>query len=189
MPQGFSVFRYLTVISKGTSGTPALASTHMETNITHLTPPCKPGGNKCLASSFIIPSGTGFWGQISKGWEQSEWEAVVPRPIDWNPAPLPSVPYFLPFSLSFSARSCLSVFLAISSSLTSLFSHPPKWPPKNSCGFQSFCNAKFQNIKIKEMLLSKQRWMFSLALWSFITRDQIFLPSRREGACIHWVQS
>lgn len=71
IPQSFYVFLYLTTISKGANKAPDLASTHMETNITHLTPPCRPGkkttGTNAWASSFTIPSGTGFWGRSVKG--------------------------------------------------------------------------------------------------------------------------
>lgn len=67
------------------------------------------------------------------------------KPLHGQPAPLPSIPYLRPF-LSFLALSCLCLFLAVFSSLTPLFSCPPKWPPKDSHGFQSFVTAESSKI-------------------------------------------
>lgn len=59
------MFLYLTVISKGADEAPDLTSTHLETNITHLTPPCKPGEETAgtnaqpVALQFLVERGSG----------------------------------------------------------------------------------------------------------------------------------
>lgn len=151
MPQSFYVFLYLTTISKGANKGPDLASTLMETNnnppYLSLQTRKENYRNKCLASSFTIPSGTGFWGRPVKGGSIHSEKLWFPRPIDWNPAPLPSIPYFLPFSLSFSTLSCLSLFFAMSSSLTSLCFHVlQSGSQKTAVVFSPFVTVKSSKI-------------------------------------------
>lgn len=68
MPQSFYVFLYLTAISKGANKAPDLASTHMETNITHLTPPCKPG--KKTTGTNAWPAALQFLVELDSGADQ-----------------------------------------------------------------------------------------------------------------------
>lgn len=87
MTQSFYEFLYLTVISKDASKAPNLASTHLETNITHFIPPWEPGKESlqkqmlswqlCDFQRFQVLE------QIGEGWGDLKG-AVVPKPADWN---------------------------------------------------------------------------------------------------------
>lgn len=72
MPRSLYAFLYPTVVSKGALEAADLASTHLETNVTHLTPPREPG-KPTLQEQVPVQqqlrafSGTGFCGGSGKG--------------------------------------------------------------------------------------------------------------------------
>ena len=130
MPQSFYAFLYPTVVSKGAQEAAALASTHLETNISHLIPPREPG-NSAGASAVQLQlcdfQRNGVLRQISKGCGCLERGAGSPGQVKllrWSTSssPFQSL-FFLSSSLSFSALSCLSFFLAVFSGLTPLCFH------------------------------------------------------------------
>lgn len=96
------------------------------------------------------------WWVLVLGWICKEWERSEGGPCRGCPAPLSSF-------LSFSAfSSFLSPWLFPPASHLFVFTSP-NVAPKRQLWFLVFCNSwKFQNIKIKQMLLSRQGWRFLL---------------------------
>lgn len=118
LPQSFYVFLYRAVISKRASRLP------LTWKPTHPTSSLPVNQDRKLQEQMPAPQLCDSWWVLVLGWICKGWERSEGGPCRGRPAPLPS--------LSFTALSYPSLFLAVSSLLTPLCFHAPQCGPKKT---------------------------------------------------------